>query len=86
LGEIVIILRIFLQNFIQKYEFTLKERQKMKMENSLGTKSWRKILEGLKRKVGIFIGPKTYLTQIWFYIWVYFKRGTKSEDEKFYRN
>jgi len=40
------------------YEFTLKERPKVKMENYLGTKSWRKTLEGLKRKVGIFIGNK----------------------------
>jgi len=40
------------------YEFTLKERAKVKMENCLGTKSWRKLLEGLKRKVGIFTGTK----------------------------
>jgi len=44
------------------YEFTLKERAKVKMENCLGTKSWRKLLEGLKRKVGIFTGTKIYLT------------------------
>jgi len=40
------------------YEFTLKEGLKVKMENFWRTKSWRKILEGLKRKVGIFIGTK----------------------------
>jgi len=40
------------------FEFTLKEGPKVKMENFIGTKSWRKILEGLKRKVGIFIGTK----------------------------
>jgi len=40
------------------YEFTLKEGPKVKMENFIGTKSWRKILEGLKWKVGIFIGTK----------------------------
>ena len=28
------------------------------IENFIGTKSWRKILEGLKRKVGIFIRTK----------------------------
>jgi len=28
------------------------------IENFIGTKSWRKILEGLKRKVDIFIGTK----------------------------
>jgi len=31
-----------------RYEFTLKEGLKLKMENFLGTKSLRKILEGLK--------------------------------------
>jgi len=45
------------------YEFTLKEGPKVNMENFWRTKSWRKILEGLKRKVGIFIGTKTYLIQ-----------------------
>jgi len=40
------------------YEFTLNEGLKVKMENFLRTKNWRKILEGLKRKVGIFIGTK----------------------------
>jgi len=38
------------------YDFTLKEGPKVKMKNFIGTKSWRKILEGLKRKIGIFIG------------------------------
>ena len=45
------------------YDFTLKEGPKMKIENFLGTKSWRKILEELKQKVDIFIWTKTYLTQ-----------------------
>ena len=30
----------------------------MKIENFIGTKSWRKFLEGPKRKVDIFIGTK----------------------------
>ena len=37
------------------FEFTLKEGPKAKMKNFIGTKSWKKILEGLKRKVDIFI-------------------------------
>jgi len=37
------------------YEFTLKKRPKMKMENFLKTKSGRKILVGLKRKIDILI-------------------------------
>jgi len=38
---------------------TLKEGPKVKIcKKKLGTKSWRKILEGLKRKVGIFIETK----------------------------
>jgi len=40
------------------YEFTLKERPKVKMEIFWMTKSWRKILAGLKRKFGIFIRIK----------------------------
>jgi hypothetical protein len=40
------------------YEFTLKERPKVKMEIFLGTKSWRNFLEGLKRKIDIFIEIK----------------------------
>ena len=32
------------------------------IENYIGTKTLRKILEGIKRKVNIFIGIKTYLT------------------------
>jgi len=40
------------------YEFTLKEWPKGKMENFLGTKSWRNFLEGLKKKFDIFIGTK----------------------------
>jgi len=31
------------------------------IENFIKTKSWRKILEGLKRKVGIFIETKNIL-------------------------
>jgi len=46
------------------YEFTLKEGPKVKMENFIGTKSWRKILEGLKRKVDIFIGAKNIFNPI----------------------
>jgi len=53
---------IFSAKFYSKiwilHEFTLKEGPKVKMENFIGTKSWRKILEGLKRKVGIFIRTK----------------------------
>ena len=44
------------------YEFTLKEGLKVKMGNFLETKSWRNFLEGLKQKVDIFTGTKTYLT------------------------
>ena len=60
LEEILIILWIFLQNFIQKYEFyTLKEGPKVKMEKNLRLKV-----------EGIFLGLKidgncfefTYLT------------------------
>ena len=40
------------------YEFTLKEGPNVYMKKKLGTKSWRKYLEGLKRKVDIFIGTK----------------------------
>jgi len=43
------------------YEFTLKEGPNMKMKNFWGTKSRRNFLEGLKRKVCIFIWTKTYL-------------------------
>ena len=32
------------------------------IENFIGTKSGRKFLEGLKRKVGIFIGTKNIFT------------------------
>ena len=32
------------------------------IENFIETKSWKKILDGLKRKVDIFVGIKTYLT------------------------
>jgi len=40
----------------------------MKMENFLGTKSWRKILEGLKRKIDIFIGTKNIFNQTFIYL------------------
>jgi len=35
------------------YEFTLKERPKVKMKNYLGTKSRRNFLDGLKQKFNI---------------------------------
>ena len=47
-----------LKNINSTYEFTLKEGPKVKTENFIGTESWRKILEGLKQKVDIFIGTK----------------------------
>jgi len=56
-GEIFIILWIFLQNFIQKYEF-YSERPKVKMKIFRGTKSWIIFLEGLKQKINIFIEIK----------------------------
>jgi len=40
------------------YEFALKEGQKVKMKIFRRTKSWRKILKKLKRKVDIFIRTK----------------------------
>jgi len=62
LGEILVILWFFLQNFIQKYEFYIwvyfKGGTKSEDEKILGTKSRKKILEGLKWKVDIFIGTK----------------------------
>ena len=33
------------------YEFTLNEGLKVKIENFIRTKSWRKILKGLKKKL-----------------------------------
>jgi len=61
LGEILIILWIFLQNFIQKYELYIwvyfKGETKSEDEN-IESKSWRKILEWLKQKVDIFIETK----------------------------
>jgi len=33
------------------HEFTLKERLKVKMENFIRIKSWRKFLEWLKQKI-----------------------------------
>ena len=51
-----------MENFIKKYELYIwvyfKRGPKMKIENFIGTKSWRKILEWLKQKVDIFIGTK----------------------------
>jgi len=44
--------------------FTLNEGPKVKMEIFWGTTSWRKILEGLKQKVGIFIGTKNIFNPI----------------------
>jgi len=64
LGDILIILWIFLQNFIQKYEFILNVGPKVKMKNFRRTKSWKKKnLEKLKWKVGL----KTYLTHFIFF-------------------
>ena len=66
MGKILIILWIFCKilykNLNSTYEFTLKEGSKVKMEDFLGTKSWRNFLEGLKWNVDIFKGLKTYLT------------------------
>jgi len=45
------------------YEFTLKVGPKVKIENFIRTKSWRKILERLKQKVGIFIETKNIFNQ-----------------------
>jgi len=56
------------------YEFILKMGPKVKIENFIGTKSWRKILEGLKQKFGIFTETKTYLTLFKLYQMIqYFK-------------
>ena len=49
------------------YDFTLKEGPKVKMKNFIGTKSWRKILEGLKQKIGIFIGTKSIFNPSLYY-------------------
>jgi len=46
------------------YDFTLKEGPKVKMKNFIGTKSCRNFLEGLKRKVNIFIGIKNIFNPI----------------------
>jgi len=68
LGEIFIILWIFLQNksMNSTYEFTLKKRPKVKIENFWRTKSWRIFLEGLKQKVDIFIGTKNIFNPKFF--------------------
>ena len=59
----------FFWNFLFKnmnstYEFTLKEGPKVKMRNFWRTKSWRKILKGLKQKVDIFIGTKNIFNHL----------------------
>jgi len=48
------------------YEFTLNKGSKVKIENFIGTKIWRKILEGLKRKVCIFIGTKNIFNPFFY--------------------
>jgi len=45
-----------------KYDFTLKEGPKVMIENFIGTKSWRKILKGLKRMSFKKIKIITYTT------------------------
>jgi len=40
------------------YEFTLKERAKVKIENFIETKNWRNFVEELKQKICIFIDNK----------------------------
>jgi len=40
--------KIVFKNMNSTYEFTLKEGPKIKMENFIGTKSWRNFLEELK--------------------------------------
>ena len=56
-----------MHNFIKKYKIWLKNKD-IVIENFIGTKSWRKILEGLKRKVGIFIGIKNIFNP-YFYVY-----------------
>jgi len=46
------------------YEFTLMEGPEVMIENFIGTKSWRKILEELKWKVDIFIRIKNIFNPI----------------------
>ena len=60
--------KILLKNMNYTYAFTLKEGQKMKMENFWGTKSWRNFLEGLIWKVDIFIGTKNIFNHVLFVI------------------
>jgi len=48
--------KFYSKNKNSTYEFTLKEGPKVKMKIVWWTKSWRIFLEGLKRKVDIFIG------------------------------
>jgi len=60
--------KILFKNMNFTYEFTLKERLKVKMENFRGTKNWRKILEGLKRKISIFIGTKNIFNPFFIFV------------------
>jgi len=48
-----------MHNYIKKNTKTnLKIRPKVVIVNFIGTKSWKKVLKGLKWKVGIFIANK----------------------------
>jgi len=53
--------KILFKNMNSAYEFALKEGPKVKIEKFWRTKSWKKILEGLKQKVIYLWGQKTYL-------------------------
>jgi hypothetical protein len=57
-----------LENFIKKYEVytwvDLKVGLKVLIENFWGTKSRRKILEGLKTKLWIFTGTRNIFISI----------------------
>jgi len=71
-----------------RYEFTLKEGPKVKMEKILGTESWRKNLEGLKWKVDVFMGTKIIFNPYIFEVqvacldWLIFKFIKKVEANK----
>jgi len=67
------------KNMNSTYEFTLKEGPKVKMENFWRTKSWRKILEGLKRKVDISIGTKNIFNST-FYVFLSFQIKQMEKD------
>ena len=68
MGEILIILWIFLKNFIQKYEFYIrvyyKVETKSEDEKLLGTKNRRIFGEKLNWKSDIFIGKKNIFNPI----------------------